>query len=185
MNRPSSFRGLATAFAAATVCTVVWVQPYRPGIVRGASMSPSMEDGSLYLLDRSERARNSVGRGDVIVFRMNGLIYVKRVWGMPGDCFNVMRTTDLDADMLLTDREATLLQRVRRRGRFCGERLVQRRVPEGCYYVVGDYYSRSEDSREWGPVPFSCVLGKVAYPACLPCGEYFAHALPAGLGARL
>jgi hypothetical protein len=36
-------------------------------------------------------------------------------------------------------------------------------VPEGTCYVLGDHRDRSNDSREFGPVPLGSILGSVAY----------------------
>ena len=34
-------------------------------------------------------------------------------------------------------------------------------VPEGCFFVLGDYRTQSEDSRDFGPVPLEDVQAKV------------------------
>ena len=35
------------------------------------------------------------------------------------------------------------------------------RVPEDAVFILGDYRIAAEDSRDFGPVPYSKVLGKV------------------------
>ena len=35
------------------------------------------------------------------------------------------------------------------------------RVPEGCVYVLGDYRTTAQDSRDFGPIPLKDVQGKV------------------------
>jgi len=34
-------------------------------------------------------------------------------------------------------------------------------VPEGCVYILGDYRTQSEDSRDFGAVPLEAVEAKV------------------------
>ena len=42
-----------------------------------------------------------------------------------------------------------------------GETEYPLRVPDGCIYVLGDYRTNTEDSRDLGPIPLDSVEGKV------------------------
>ena len=93
-------------------------------------------------------------RGDVIVFRLPDAesYLVKRIIGIPGD---LVESVD---------------GRVRLSGRFPaeaylapGEKTLSIRpevIPAGCYYVLGDHRLNSLDSRVWGVVPRSSIVGR-------------------------
>jgi signal peptidase I len=93
-------------------------------------------------------------RGDVIVFRLPGMdtYLIKRIIATPGD---LVESVD---------------GRVRLSGRFAaepfladGEQTVNIRpavIPAECYYVLGDHRSNSLDSRAWGVVPRSSIVGR-------------------------
>ena len=43
---------------------------------------------------------------------------------------------------------------------FCLDIIFQRRLPDGHVFMMGDNRDHSFDSRAWGPVPLSNVLGR-------------------------
>jgi signal peptidase I len=104
-----------------------------------------------------------VGRGDVVVFQApraarrrcgTGGVYVKRVIGLPGE-----RVAERRGLVLVNGRrlDEPYVKRDRRdRGSY-----APRRVPPSAYFVLGDNRIRSCDSRVWGMLPRSEVVGKV------------------------
>ena len=42
-----------------------------------------------------------------------------------------------------------------------GETIIERVVPEGHYYVLGDNRAQSDDSRRWGFVPAENIVGEL------------------------
>lgn len=151
------------------------VQNYR---VEGSSMFPLLEssDGVFvnklsYLrvdaaraarwipgLDASEgeawRPFGAPRRGDVVVFRWprdERQYFVKRIIGLPGDAVRIRGgEVHLNGEAL----DEPYVERPSR------ESIVERVVPEGHYYVLGDNRAESDDSRRWGSVPEENIIGK-------------------------
>jgi len=121
-------------------------------------------------------------RGDVVVFRYPrdpDLDYIKRVIGLPGDhiaYYNKVlyvngkpierifigqykgpgQTSANEYSEKLKGSEHAMLLLPARPNNLQGEYIV----PEGMYFVMGDNRDNSNDSRVWGPVPESNLLGK-------------------------
>ncbi len=111
-------------------------------MVDGPSMSPALESGAYLLLAKSPMLAGGIRPGDIVVIRdpASGRTIVKRVY----------RTEGEDVDVWNAPLEYP--------GR---ERLAPFRVPEGTVHVLGDNALESEDSRMFGPVPSSRIVGKV------------------------
>ena len=116
------------------------------------SMMPTLEVGDQILVTRYFGGEPE--RGDVVVFRspFDDELMVKRVIGLPGD---------------LVD---SRLGRVRIGGYTLPEPYVLREassgaidqqvVPQESYFVLGDNRDDSLDSRSWGVVPRSLIVGR-------------------------
>ena len=139
--------GVAIALAAAARAAVhIYSIPSR-------SMAPTLEPGDQIVVTRYFRSEPE--RGDLIVFRSpsgTDELIVKRIIGVPGD---------------LVD---SRLGRVRIGGHTLPEPYVLRAaatgaidpqlVPAESYYVLGDNRDDSLDSRTWGVVPRTHVIGR-------------------------
>ncbi len=152
------------------------VQNYR---VEGSSMFPLLEssDGvfvnklSYLRVDAARAARwlpwidaeegeawrpfGEPSHGDVVVFRWprdERQYFVKRVIGLPGDEIRI-REGEVRRNGELLDEPYV--------ERASGESIVERVVPEGHYYALGDNRAESDDSRRWGSVPEENIVGKV------------------------
>ena len=106
---------------------------------------------------------DTIGRGDVIVFRTpslaqaqcgSGGTFVKRVVALPGERFEERKGT------IFVDGRPLREPYVRPRRRD-DQSFPPRRVPADAYFVLGDNRAQSCDSRVWGPVPKSNVIGRV------------------------
>lgn len=138
---------LRLLLCAASLAALTYLQPLRPYVVDGTSMSPTLASGQWIVGDVRPR---KVARGDVVVFRHGSDTMVKRVAYLPGD--RIER-------YLLQDQWLVPLNE-RMRSSMIHRGLPRRDlvVPEACLFVVGDNYQESVDSRTYGPIDNEDVL---------------------------
>lgn len=133
----------------------------QPFIVRGASMEPTFQDGEYLIVDELSYFLRSPERGEVIVFRYPrdpSQFFIKRIIGLPGEVViveNGMVTIQNEAypnGMVL---EETYLPSVR-------ETVPNGRTVLGAgeYFVLGDNRQKSSDSRQWGTLNDSFLIGR-------------------------
>ncbi len=100
-------------------------------------------------------------RGEVVVFlepTERKKDFIKRVIGLPGETVQVIdRQVYIDGKPLKEDKYAYYATSRRVRGL---DNFGPFKVPEGCYFMMGDNRENSSDSRVWGPVPFELMKGE-------------------------
>jgi signal peptidase I len=89
-------------------------------------------------------------------------IFIKRVVAGPGDTIAIVDGHAVRDGVTLDEPYVTSCSDVE----TCNFRTAVR-VPAGDYYVLGDNRSGSDDSRFWGPVPSSWILGTAVDCAAL------------------
>ena len=152
--------GLAFAALATSVAIpVVTIQPY---VEQSTSMQNTLAPGDrLFTVPAG-----SVRRGDVIIFRepmrvsKSHALVVKRVIGLPGDrvaCCNSRGRITVDGRAL--DETYLYPGDPPSRIRFSAT------VGKGQVWVMGDHRNISVDSREWGAIPASGIVGRVVFVA--------------------
>lgn len=124
--------------------------------VNGQSMEPSLKDGDLLLISRSPVAR--LHRGAVVIVsspEAEGGAQVKRMIGLPGD------TVALEDGSLLINDEPLHEPYLGGLPQTLGLGSRRWTVGDGECFVLGDNRAHSTDSREYGPVLLSAILGVV------------------------
>jgi len=126
-----------------------------PMRVSSDSMEPTYGSGDEVLVEKLGARGRQPDRGDVVVVRApdTGELVIKRVAALGG------QTVGIANGVLKVDGEAVPEPYVDRivPGTYFGPV----RVPEGTVFVLGDHRLGSVDSRAFGPVPLSAILGKV------------------------
>ncbi|MBQ8200168.1 MAG: signal peptidase I [Clostridia bacterium] len=120
--------------------------------VDGQEMFPAVKDGDLALVYRLQR---SYMRGDVVAYEVNGQMRFGRIAGMPGDEVAISTNGTLLVNGLIQSGEILFPTEPRNGEAFTCS------VPDGCYYILGDYRTQAEDSRDFGPVPAQDMTGKL------------------------
>jgi signal peptidase I len=141
--------------------------------VPSSSMYPTLQIGDRILVDRIPGLDHSIERGDVIVFHKvpadkdgsGPEDLVKRVIGLPGETISSVGDTVLIDGKPLAE-PWLHLNAVSPQG-ACGQNAFNipdtyktKPIPKGHYYVMGDCRGISDDSRFWGTVPTSAIIGR-------------------------
>ena len=152
----------------------------KPFVVPTPSMEPTIEINQRVLVNRLAYVFGSPRLGDIAVFhppastscavavpadepcprgvgRPARDYYVKRIVGLPGQ-----RIAIRDGHPVIDGRELTHEPYIA----ACGDapqcnmpKAIT--IPRGEYFMMGDNRGNSDDSRFWGPVPRSWIVGKV------------------------
>jgi len=198
-----NIESLLIAIALALLIRTFIVQPFK---IPSGSMIPTLLVGDHLLVNKFIYGTEipftgiailpgirDVRRGDVIVFKypnyendpsQEGLDYIKRVIGLPGDSINIKgrnlyvngRKIPLKflgefhderdgaryyryEENLLGNKHLVIYQKGQE-STYVGSSLPVTRVPEGYVFVMGDNRDNSRDSRFWGFVPIEDIIGK-------------------------
>jgi signal peptidase I len=160
------------------------VKPYR---IPSGSMEPTLEIGQRILVDRLGTHFASPHIGEIMVFhppanyascanpkqgpggssgqacdvvgsQEASVTFVKRVVGLPGDHLRI-----INGHVFRNGKQESAPYAVACDvGSLCEFRKTIV-VPKGDYYMMGDNRPDSEDSRFWGPVPRSWLIGGVFF----------------------
>lgn len=129
------------------------VQNYR---VDGPSMTPTLLNSQYILVDKVQYIFASPKRGDVIVFKWPkdpSEDFVKRVIGVPGDTVRVAANGQVTVDgVLINEPYVNDLTNPYQPNTW--------KLGQDQYFVLGDNRGDSSDSRDWGPVPRTDVIGR-------------------------
>lgn len=124
-------------------------------VVRGKSMVPNYQDGEVLTVNKIAYVVDSPKRGDVVAMYFPGETekrFIKRVVGLPGE-----RVSIRSGRIYLNDQ---LFKESYLNSSLLTQPDLDRKLVAGEYFVMGDNRGNSSDSRAWGPVPESFIIGK-------------------------
>ena len=136
----------------AAVAVLVLTQVFLVTQVEGTGMFPALEDGDLVLV---YRLQGSYARSDVIAYRKDGVRYFGRIVASAGDEVTITESGSLLVNSQLESGEILFPTNT-----ADGQTFTQK-VPAGYVWVMGDYRTQTQDSRDFGPIPLADVEGKV------------------------
>lgn len=148
----------------------------------GVAMEPTLKDGQLFqvvLFERPAVVLREVRRGDIVAYRWpidTTRKWIKRVAGLPGDTLAMragrltVRGAPIAEPYAVRDASVAVVPVPEIEdiaGKLPGGRTPDRDnwgplvVPSASYFVLGDNRAHSLDSRYWGFVPASHIIGRL------------------------
>lgn len=132
-------------------------------LVRGDSMSPTLRDGDLIHVRRGSASSDRYERGSILVAEMRApsgdndlVINVKRAVGLPGELVHVGKDgmVWIEGTPLAEPYLPAQAQRTPGPG-------LSWLCDGNEYFLLGDNRADSRDSRRFGPVPTSSIIGSM------------------------
>jgi signal peptidase I len=159
------------AIVSALLIQAYVVKPYR---IPTPSMAATLRPGDRVLVNRVVYHLREPRRGDVVVFRYpknREVTFIKRIVGLPGDTLAVRDGRLYVGGRALTEPYVHVTRGVTdptnpgmgQSGTTVGEPWSLSEpytVPPDAYFVMGDNRTNSDDSRDWGTVPRSDIVGE-------------------------
>ncbi|MEK7162795.1 MAG: signal peptidase I [Patescibacteria group bacterium] len=170
------FEVVVVAVIAVVIIRTFLIQPF---LVSGASMEPNFSSGDYLLIDEiSFRFRNPE-RGEVLVFHYPGdesVYYIKRIIGLPGE-----RLIIKNGEVVVFNKEYPAGFSVKENylpqtTKTSGDKEVVLKAGE--YFMMGDNRNYSYDSRSWGSLKKTEIVGLVRL-RLWPFNEVMAFEKPA------
>lgn len=168
-NKSSGFKSALTflwELVKVVVISLAIILPIRyfliqPFYVKGASMEPNFEDHDYLLIDEISFRLRAPQRGEVVVFhypRDRRQFFIKRVVGLPGEQLLVE-----DGRVWVAEADATpveLAEPYLASGSITNGH-IDVSLGDNEFYVLGDNRGSSLDSRSFGPVDKSDLVGRI------------------------
>jgi signal peptidase I len=149
------------AVAAVFIVRTFLVQPF---LVSGTSMFPTFSNGDYVLTDELTYRIRPPERGEVVVFHDVSDVstyLIKRVIGLPGE------------RVVINDNTVTIYNKQNPNGFVLNESYLPAgtitagnediTLSSSSYFMMGDNRAVSYDSRSWGPLPASNIVGLVRF----------------------
>mgnify|MGYP000759377682 CR=1 FL=1 len=151
-DRRDALSLLGRVVVLAAAAWVLFTQVFLLTQAKGNSMFPAVKDGDLLICYRLQK---TYAKNDVVVYTQGGKLRVGRILGREGDLVALDDSGTLVVNGAVQSGEILYPT-------YAKDALeYPYTVPEGCVFVLGDYRTQSEDSRDFSPVPLEDVQAKV------------------------
>lgn len=165
---------IRTALKVIVIVAVLRIFIIQPFYVRGESMAPNYQEGEYLVVEKMSYRVSKPNRGDVVVFEFPGqpmpcgpfaghdcINFIKRIVGLPGERIEVR-----DGRIFIYNKkhpEGLEVKEPYLPADVITGGADSRSLGENEYYVLGDNRTPggSSDSREWGVVNKSLIVGRV------------------------
>ncbi len=155
---------IVVALIAAFLLRTYVIAPY---YVSGFSMEPTLHNQERLLVNEIGFKLSGLQIGDIIVFHPPlpvSIDFIKRVIALPGDTVSMSNGQVYINGKLLPEPWET----VGGKSYLDHFNLPPTKIKPGYIYVLGDNRAHSDDSRFFGPVPISSVVGQAVFAVWPP-----------------
>jgi signal peptidase I len=139
-------------------------QPFQ---VEQVSMRDTIEPQQYVLVDKLTPRFDGYHRGDIIVFKPPSNTetggdqpYIKRIVGIGGDAIQIKKDGNVYVNGTLLDEPYLFIGPDGKPQPTNAHGQSTWTVPDGELFVMGDHREASQDSRDFGPIPLSSVVGR-------------------------
>jgi signal peptidase I len=163
-SKKSTIEWIIVLIAAVLISFLVRTYAFQTFSIPSGSMEPTLDIGNHILVNKLSVEFGTINIGDIVVFKAPPAVatacdddvadLVKRVIGLPGDVLT-------SKGNLIYVNGKLLKQKWSHFPALGPEGLKTVTVPPGQYFMMGDNHANSCDSRMWGTVPRSDIIGKV------------------------
>jgi len=163
-----------TAIIIAVVAFTIRYFLVEPFIVQGSSMESNFHNLDYLLVEKiSDNLHNGYPRGSVVIFHPPGLPhqnYIKRIIGLPNEQIFI-RNNQIIIQNQENPKGFALPENYLSPGTIT-EGTIKVKLGPDEYYVFGDNRANSKDSRSFGPIKKSEIIGKAWATIYSPAGPH-------------
>lgn len=167
-NRYSKFAkeifGFVKVFVLATIFTAVILFFISINFVNGDSMYPTLHDGDRFI-SLNTRIDSEIKREDIVVVKLDDDSkyimedkLVKRIIGLPGDTIKID-----DGKVFINGEEYKEEYKRDKKTERRSSDIIEIKLKDNQYYIMGDNRNHSSDSRLFGPVDISEIISKYLF----------------------
>ena len=164
LQLPSFFREIVSTIVFVVAVTVLFDLAIPRSLVDGHSMEPTFYGDDRLVVSRIHYLLGAPERGDILVFNSlvpseaaRGVMLIKRVVALPGE------TVALRDQQIYVNGQQLAEPYIKEPcGRMrCSDQIWRLGADE--YFMMGDNRNNSRDSRRFGAVPISKIVGQVVF----------------------
>lgn len=155
----SIYEILRTVFVVLFFAIIIRAFVFQPFVVEGSSMVPTFHDRDYLIVNKFEYRFEKPHRGEVIVFQsptIPNTNFIKRIIGLPGEVVKIDKgVVSVNGKVL----DEPYINHDNSDGGGLQPVTIERFLNQDEYWVMGDNRNHSSDSREWGPLKKSAIIG--------------------------